>query len=122
LFPGDSGSATLTVTNSGTGQLRYAMTTVAVDPDGLADQLELTVTEGACPGSGATLYGAAALDAAAFGDPTQGADAGDRALDAATSESLCFAWALPSTTDDAYQGTSASATFTFAAEQTVNNP
>src|SRR6266536_2073607 len=44
-MPGDSGSATLTVANSGSGQLRYAMTTSATDTDakGLRDQLSLTI-------------------------------------------------------------------------------
>ena len=31
IFPGDSGSQTVTVSNTGTGQLRYAMTTTTTD-------------------------------------------------------------------------------------------
>ena len=39
ILPGDAGSATLTVTNSGTGALRYAMTSTATDPDGLGGEI-----------------------------------------------------------------------------------
>jgi len=124
IYPGDSGSQTVTVTNGGTGTLRYAMTTSATNADGLglAAQLQLTITAGTCPGAGGPLYGAAALGSAAFGDPAQGAQAGDRTLAGAASEALCFAWSLPSTTGNAFQGAATTATFTFAAEQTANNP
>jgi hypothetical protein len=124
IYPGDSGSQTVTVSNGGTGSLRYAMTTAATNADGLglAAQLQLTITAGTCPGAGGPLYGAAALGSAAFGDPAQGAQAGDRTLAGAASEALCFAWSLPSTTGNAFQGAATTATFTFAAEQTVNNP
>jgi hypothetical protein len=124
IYPGDSGSQTVTVTNGGTGSLRYAMSTSATNADGLglAAQLELTITAGTCPGSGGPLYGAATLGSAGFGDAAQGAQAGDRTLAGASSEDLCFAWSLPSTTGDAFQGAATTATFTFAAEQTANNP
>jgi predicted ribosomally synthesized peptide with SipW-like signal peptide len=123
-FPGDSGSQTLAVSNSGTGALRYAMTTSATNPDskGLAAQLQLTITAGTCPGSGGALYGAAALGSAGLGNPAQGAQTGDRVLAASSSENLCFAWSLPSATGNAYQGATTTATFTFAAEQTASNP
>jgi predicted ribosomally synthesized peptide with SipW-like signal peptide len=124
IFPGASGSATLNVANSGTGPLRYAMTTAATNADSkaLRDQLLLTVTAGACPGAGGALYGAAALSGAAFGNPAQGAQAGDRTLAAAANEDLCFAWSLPLATGNAFQAATTTATFTFAAEQTANNP
>ena len=123
IFPGDSGSASLTVTNGGSGQLRYAMTTVATNTDGknLRAALQLTILAGTCPGGGAPLYGAAALSGALFGNPLQGAQAGDRVLNPGASEDLCFAWSLPSTTGDAYQAATTTATFTFNAEQTANN-
>ena len=122
IMPGDSGSATLNVANNGSGQLRYAMVTSATNADGkgLRDQLSLTVKAGACPGAGANLY-SGALSGAALGNPAQGADAGDRVLNAGTSENLCFAWSLPLATGNAYQGATTTATFTFAAEQTANN-
>jgi predicted ribosomally synthesized peptide with SipW-like signal peptide len=124
IYPGDSGSQTVTVSNGGTATLRYAMTTAATNADGLglAAQLELTITAGTCPGGGAPLYGAAALDSAAFGDAAQGAQAGDRTLAGVSSEDLCFAWSLPLATGDAFQGAATTATFTFDAEQTANNP
>jgi len=124
IYPGDSGSQTVTVANGGTGSLRYAMSTSATNADGLglAAQLELTVTAGACPSAGAPLYGAAALGSAGFGNAAQGAQAGDRTLAGAASEDLCFAWSLPSTTGNGAQGAATTATFTFAAEQTANNP
>jgi hypothetical protein len=58
IFPGDSGDQTVTVTNTGTGELRYAMSSSSTDLDGLGDELDLVITEGACPGSGATLWDA----------------------------------------------------------------
>jgi hypothetical protein len=124
IVPGASGSATVTVSNTGTGTLRYAMTSASTDADGkgLRDQLELTVVAGACPGAGAPLFGAAAIAGAAFGDPTQGDDVGDRTLAAGTSEDLCFAWSLPLSTGDAFQNAATTTTFTFGAEQTANNP
>ena len=73
------------------------------------------------------IYGPGDLGSAAgidvIGDPTQGADAGDRTLPAtgADNEDLCFNVELPSTTGNAFQGLTTTATFTFAAEQTVNN-
>jgi hypothetical protein len=123
MLPGDSGSATLTVANNGTGQLRYAMTSVSTNADAkaLRDQLQLSIKAGACPGGGTALY-TGALNGAAFGDPTQGAQAGDRNLASGASEPLCFAWSLALATGNAYQNAATTATFTFAAEQTANNP
>ncbi len=124
VMPGDSGSQTLAVTNSGTGQLRYAMTTSATNTDtkNLASQLALTITAGTCPGSGGALYGSAAVGSAALGSTAQGAQAGDRTVNAGATDNLCFAWSLPSGTGNAFQGATTTATFTFAAEQTANNP
>lgn len=123
ILPGDSGSATLAVSNNGTGTLRYAMTSTSTNADGkaLRDQLQVSVKAGACPGSGTTLY-SGALNGAASGDPTQGAQTGDRNLSSGSSEDLCFAWSLATSTGDAYQNAATTATFTFAAEQTANNP
>ena len=123
MVPGSSGSATLTVANNGTAALRYAMSSSSTNSDskGLRNQLQLTVSPGSCPG-GTALYGPAAIASAAFGSAAQGDDTGDRTLAAGASESLCFAWSLPSSTGDAYQGSATTTTFTFSAEQTANNP
>ena len=69
---------------------------------------------------GASVY-SGTLNAAAFGSVATGNDAGDRILDAVTSENFCFTVHLPDTTGNAYQGATTSTTFTFAAEQTANN-
>ncbi len=124
IMPGDSGSATLTITNGGTGALRYAMTSSSTNTDtkGLRDAVALTIKAGSCPGGGANLSAVAVLNGAAIGDPTQGAQTGDRTLAGGASENLCFAWSLPLATGNAYQNASTTTTFTFAAEQTANNP
>lgn len=124
MMPGDSGSATLTVTNNGTAQLRYAMTSASTNTDGkdLRDQIAFSIVAGTCPGAGGALYNGA-LSGAALGDPTQGDQTGDRTLAAGASEPLCFAWSLPlMTTDNSFQGATTTTTFTFQAEQTANNP
>lgn len=122
ILPGDSGSQTVTVSNTGTGQLRYAMSSVSTNTDtkNLRSQLQMTIKTGACAGT-TSLY-SGALNGAAFGDPTQGAQAGDRTLASGANEQLCFAWSLPLATTDTFQGATTTATFTFAAEQTQNNP
>ena len=47
---------------------------------------------------------------------------GDRTLAGATSETLCFQASLPVGTSNTFQGAATTATFTFSAEQTSNNP
>jgi spore coat-associated protein N len=126
MAPGDKVTQPLTVSNDGSLELRYAMTTSADNDDGkgLADQLVLTIkTKTANPCStfdGTQLY-TGALSSGAIGDPGQGADTGDRTLAASTNEVLCFQVELPSDTDDDYQDATTTATFTFDAEQTANN-
>ena len=123
LMPGDSGSQTVTVSNTGTGAARYALSTSATNTDtkGLAAQMTLTIKAGTCPGSGTALY-SGALGSAAFGSSTQGAQPGDRDVPAAGSDSLCFAWSFPLTSGNPFQAAATTATFTFASEQTANNP
>jgi hypothetical protein len=120
VMPGDSGSQTVNVENTGTAELRYSMTTS--ESGTLAGQLQLTVKEGACPSTGAVVVATGALGSAAFGNPAQGDDDGDRTLLAGEDEDLCFEWSLPLDTGNSYQGASTTATFTFDAEQTANNP
>jgi hypothetical protein len=118
MMPGDDVSAPLTVSNDGTGELRYAMTTSASGT--LASQLAVVVATGDCSAPGTELY-SGALGSAFFGDPAAGDDTDDRVLGSAESEPLCFTVSLPPGTGNGYQGTSATATFTFHAEQTANN-
>jgi hypothetical protein len=123
MMPGDTVNATLAVSNDGSAQLRYAMSTTD-DGDPLADQLTATIKDegtDCATFDGATLY-SGALSGAAIGDASQGADAGDRTLNAAAAENLCFRVTLPGSTDDTFQGASTDVTFTFDAEQTANNP
>ncbi len=129
MMPGDTSNGTLTVRNNGTGTLRYAMTTAATNADGkaLRDQLTLVVktkdtdTAGCGNFNGTQLYNGT-LAAGAIGDPTTGGQTGDRTLAGAANEILCFRTTLPSATGNAYQGAATTATFTFGAEQTANNP
>lgn len=122
MFPGDEVTEALTISNDGSGQLRYAMTAAA--PDLLGGVLTLEVrTEGTdcATFDGAVVMATDVLDGARLGDPAQGAQGGDRTLDALTDEVLCFRVSLPDAADDTVQGESSSATFTFDAEQTANN-
>jgi predicted ribosomally synthesized peptide with SipW-like signal peptide len=123
MVPGDSQTAALTLANNGTAALRYTLGTVATNT--LGDALDLTVkTQGtSCAAfDGTTVLAATALDGAAFGDPAQGAQAGDRSLAAGASEVLCFRVSLSLATGNAMQAQGSNATFTFDAEQTANNP
>ena len=125
MMPGDNVTQALTVTNGGTGDLRYAMSTVATNA--LGSQLQLTIKTqdagGGCAAfTGTSVLGSTALNGAGFGSATQGAQAGDRSLAAGASEVLCFRVSLALTTGNAYQGATSAATFTFDAEQTANNP
>lgn len=123
MVPGDFETQPLTISNDGSADLRYAMTAAA--PDLLGGTLTLEVREegtDCATFDGAVVMAETVLDGAAFGDPTQGIDAGDRDIAALGSEVLCFKVSLPLATGDGVQGESSSATFTFNAEQTANNP
>lgn len=125
MMPGDSVTGTLTVSNAGGAELRYAMTSASTNVDGknLLDVLSLEVrTQGtSCAAfDGSPLY-SGAVGAAAFGDPSAGGQAGDRTLSGGASEVLCFKASLPSGTGDPYQNAATTTTFTFEAEQTANN-
>jgi len=132
MAPGDQVTNPITVTNGGTLQLRYAVTSTTTE-DTLAAQLDLTIKTGVttCTNAGfdtdgTVIYGPADLGSVAgtnvSGDPAQGADTGDRTLDASANETLCFNVELPSSTDASYEGLSTTATLAFQAEQTTNNP
>jgi hypothetical protein len=134
MMPGDSvGANPLVVTNGGTAQLRYAISSVATNTDtlGLKDSLTLTIKtiDVTTPGvpcdnfDGTQLY-TGDLDftnGKLVGDATQGAQSGDRTLAAAASETLCFKVSFPSSATGP-AGAATTATFTFSAEQTANNP
>lgn len=134
MAPSDSVTDDLVVSNDGTLELRYAISSAAtnVDAKGLRDQLTLTIKtiDVTTPGTpcddfdGTELY-TGDLDGttgALVGDSAQGADTGDRTLAASGSETLCFRVSLPSGTDNTFQSAATTATFTFDAEQTSSNP
>ena len=126
MMPGDTVNGSLTVSNTGTAQLRYAMSSASTNTDAksLKDQLQLTVKSAgtSCAAFDGTSLYSGALGAAAFGSVTAGQQTGDRSLNAGANEILCFRVTLPTSTGNAFQGASTTATFTFDAEQTANNP
>jgi len=132
MVPGDVVTAPLTVSNTGTAQLRYAVTSTTTE-NTLAAQLDMTIksgvttcTTGGFGTDGTVLYGPGDLGSTTgvnvIGDPTQGSQAGDRTLSASTGEVLCFQVSLPLASGNTYQGLTSTATFAFNAEQTANNP
>ncbi len=134
MLPGDQVTDDLVVTNdAGSAQLRYALSSVATNADskGLKDLLVLTVKTGvtgtACAnfGSSGTVLYTGDLDSSAgklIGDNAQGGQAGDRVLGVGANETLCFRAELPLSTGNSYKSATTTATFTFDAEQTANNP
>lgn len=131
MAPGDQVTAPLTVDNSGTLEFRYSMVSATTE-NVLAAELDLTIKSGVttCDNAnwgadGTVLYtgilGSTATTAI-LGSNAQGAQAGDRVLAAGANEVLCFNVTLPLSATDASQGLSTTATFTFDAEQTANNP
>lgn len=126
LMPGDNVNGTLVVTNNGTAQLRYAVSSSSTNTDGkgLAAQMTLTIkTLGtSCAAFDGTSLYTGALSAAAMGSNVAGAQAGDRTLAAAASETLCFRASLALGTGNAFQNATTTTTFTFDSEQTANNP
>ena len=135
MAPGDVEYDGLEVTNGGSLELRYAMTTTADDTSTLDEQLDLTIDVVTDPGvdgiwytdddvvGEANIYGPdGVLSSAFFGDPAQGEQAGDRTVASSASERLRFTATLPLDTDNSYQGTTCTVAFVFDAEQTVSNP
>ena len=131
MAPGDEVTNPITVSNAGTLDLRYAITATTTE-NVLAAQLDLTIKTGVttCTNAGfdtdgTVIYGPADVGNTTpinvVGDPTTGAQAGDRALTASTNEILCFNVELPTAATNAAQGITSTATFDFQAEQTKNN-
>jgi hypothetical protein len=127
MAPGDRVTAPITVSNTGTLPLLYAVSSVTTE-DVVAAQLELTIKTGVttCSNAGFATDGVAVYSAGdlgsttgtkLIGDSAQGPQAGDRALAASASEVLCAQVVLPTTTDNTFQNKSTTATLTFNAEQ-----
>lgn len=134
MAPGESVTAPVTITNSGSLDVRYAMSTVATSTDGatgsgdttnamakaLAVQIRQAGAAGDCTDANwanlTTSVASGALDVIGFGDATSGAQAGDRALAAGAGEVLCFRVTFDANAANALQGDTANAIFTFNAE------
>jgi predicted ribosomally synthesized peptide with SipW-like signal peptide len=143
MAPGDRVNNSITVSNSGSLAMRYAIQQSATDPDSknLRSQLDIRVGlrgGASCDfpyfntdGTTTTLTDDTQLALVSsgipgtatnlVGDATQGSQSGDRSLAAAASEVLCFAVVLPSGVGNAYQNATTTTTFDFTSEQTANN-
>ena len=124
MMPGDSNTQALTIGNAGSAQFRYAMTTAATTALGTALQLEVRDLGTNCATfDGNVVLAPTTLNGAAIGNPAVGPQAGDRVLNGVSNEVLCFRVSLPGATNNpALEGLTSAVTFTFAAEQTANNP
>jgi len=135
MAPGDVQYSGIKLSNSGSLQLRYAMTTTADGNSTLDEQLKLTIDVVTGAGNDtvwytaddvvgeANIYGPdGVLSSAAIGNPAQGADTGDRTLAASGTERLRFKVTLPLDTGDSLQGKTCTVAFVFDAEQTIHNP
>lgn len=131
MAPGDQVTAPLDIANSGSLELRYSATSTTTE-NTLAALLDLTVKTGVtvCDDANWTTDGTivytgdlgSTATMALFGSAVQGTQAGDRVLAAGANEVLCVNVTLPLATGNAAQNVTTTATFTFNAEQTANNP
>jgi predicted ribosomally synthesized peptide with SipW-like signal peptide len=131
MMPGDTVNGSVVITNTGTAQMRYAVSGSATNTDGkgLASQITLTIRQPDTAGgttctnftgvqlfTGVVPYAEGNLIGTFATHPN-----GGRTLGAGLFETLCFRAALPLLTPNAYEGASTTMTFTFYAEQTANN-
>lgn len=112
ILPGYSETQALDVTNSGTSDVDYTMSTSATNSDSknLRSQMTLLVTEedvdGGCDDLDGTQLYSGALASGALSS---------RFLAALDAETLCFQVVLPSSTGNAFQNAATTVTFTFNA-------
>ena len=129
--PGASVVQQLRVSNTGSLELRYAVSSQVVSGTAaLAEALVWTVRTGVtdCSAAGFTASGTQVFDgvlatsakAAKIGDPTQGAQAGDRSVAAGTTDVLCSRLTLPTTAPSSLQGLAVGVTLSVDAEQGRN--
>jgi hypothetical protein len=136
MMPGDAVYGKITVTNSGSDPMRYALQGKLTTGNKLGTELRVgvkTIVSGTCDATayaGGTTRTTADLamttaGAKIFGDAAQGnqttPNGGDVTLAPAASEILCVKVSLPTTADTLAQGLSDTLTFQFDAEQTKNN-
>jgi predicted ribosomally synthesized peptide with SipW-like signal peptide len=103
IAPGDSGSATVTVKNEGSLELRYD----------IAETLEGALAQGA--------NGLKVTIKDKDGNVIVPGEGNDRVLASKASEDLTVEWTLPKDAGNEYQGKSATLGITVNAEQTKNN-
>lgn len=117
MKPGDVMYAPLTIANAGSLAFDYTMATTATNTDtlGLAAQLTLGIRAVAVT-CDATTY-AASEDVMTASGALSAAAIATRTLAATASEVACFRVELPSASDNAFQGATTTATFTFSATQ-----
>lgn len=127
MAPGDSTASTITMSNNGDSQLRYAIASSATNDDGkgLRDQLQLIIravdptADPPCHDlDGALLYSGklGGSNGVLVGDTAAGSQSEGRTLDPGASKTLCFQVSLPPDTGNTYPGAVTTATFTFGAE------
>lgn len=129
--PGASVVQPLSVSNTGSLDLRYAVSSqTASGSVALAEGLNWTVRSGVadCSAAGFTASGTQIFDGVLatstktmkIGDAAQGAQAGDRDVAAGASDVLCSRVTLPTTAATTLQGLTVGVTLTFDAEQGRN--
>ena len=121
MKPGDVQYAPLAIDNAGTLGFTYDMSSAAVDGavTGLGDALDLEVRSVAAAANCSATDFASGTAVVAAGD-LKAASITDRPLASAGGEVLCFKVTFPDTgsgLDNALQGASTTATFSFVAEQ-----
>lgn len=116
LKPGTVKYAALPVNNAGDLAFDYTLKTTTPAGDALASALTLAVNSVAGTTCDAASYGAGTA-VVAEGSLAVAPASTARSLAGAASETLCFKVALPSDADNALQGQSTTATFTFDATQ-----
>jgi len=135
MAPNDKVTGWIVVNNWGNLALRYSVGSVTTGSAVLLPQLNLTVKSGISQancttalfaGLGTVVYGPGALGSAGginiIGNPAVGPHAGDRTLAALSGETLCAQAELNGGLGATYQSLTTDTTFTFTAEQTINNP
>lgn len=134
LTPGEAVRAREILRNDEGLAIRYALSSTSSDQDGksVRDVLRIVIrtsdagssADGPCSAfDGGVLYdGPLGGDAAGFGDPRMGRQAGDRFLGPGEQETLCVEMRMPLSVDNDRQGARTSTTWTIASEQVAGNP
>jgi hypothetical protein len=123
IGPGAVSRVRHVIVNTSGAPLRYALVSESADSDGKGLRNVLRVTITACDGLEATPLYAGPLGpaTAGFGDPSIGANPGDRVLGAGARATLCFETAMSPAAGNEYQGATTRTTWTIRSEQAVGN-